>query len=52
MVLLSKACKPDNFKSRSQVKRTFITIRVFVQVSLNVNLSLNQILMIFLLYVR
>ena len=52
MVLLPKGCKPDNFKSRNSVKRSFITIRVFVQVLLNVNLSFNQILMTFLLYVR
>ena len=49
MTILSKACKPDNFESRNSLKLSF---QAFVQVLLIVSLSLNQILLTFLLCVR
>ena len=54
MAILSKACKPDNFELHNSLKLSFTDIR---GLSLNfidwiVNLSLNQTLLTFLLYVR
>ena len=46
MDILSKGYKPDNFESHNLALRTF---EVFVQILLNVNLSLNQTLLTFLL---
>ena len=42
MTILSKGCKPDNFKSHNLVLWIF---RAFFRVLLNVNLSLNQTLL-------
>ena len=41
MAILSKACKPDNFKLHSSLKRNFMIIRV-VRIFLILNISLNQ----------
>ena len=49
---ISKACKPDNFESHSSLKLSFMNIEVLVQVLLIVNLSLNQILLTLLFYLR
>ena len=45
MAILSKWCKPDSFKSHKFLK-------LELQILLNVNVSLNQTLLTFLLYVR
>ena len=45
MAILSKWCKPDSFKSHKFLK-------LKLQILLNVNVSLNQTLLTFLLYVR
>ena len=52
MAILSKGCKPDKFESHSSLKLDFQIFEVFLQILLNVNSSLNQTLMTFLLYVR
>ena len=49
MTILSKGCKPDNFKSHNLVLWIF---RAFFRVLLNVNLSLNQTLLTLLPYAR
>ena len=41
MAILSKACKPDNFKLHSSLKRNFMIIRV-LRIFLILNISLNQ----------
>ena len=56
MVILSKACKPDNFESHNSLKLSFKNIRVLrilrilVRFLLIVNLSFNQTLLTFLVY--
>ena len=52
VAILSKGCKPGNFELHYSLKHSFTNIQAFVQILLNVNLSLNQTLLIFLLYVR
>ena len=52
MAVLSKGCKPDNFESHSSLKFSFPIFEAFVWISLNVNLSLNQTLLTFLLLLR
>ena len=52
MAILSKVCKPYNFESYNSLKFSFTSIRDFVLISLDVNLSLSQTLLIFLLYMR
>ena len=58
MVILSKACKPDNFESHNSLKLSFKNIRVLrilrilVRFLLIVNLSFNQTLLTFLVYGR
>ena len=52
MAILSKLCKPYNFESYNSLKFSFTSIRDFVLISLDVNLSLSQTLLIFLLYMR
>ena len=53
MAILSKACKPDNFKSHNSLKLSFTNIRGlrsnFVDCE---SLSLNQTLLTFFLYVK
>ena len=51
MTILSKACEPDNFKSYNYLSLA-LQFEAFVQILLIVNLSMNQSLLIFLLYVR
>ena len=48
----SKVHKSSNFESHSSLKLSFTIIRGFVLFSLDMNLSSNQALLIFLLYVR
>ena len=48
MAILSKGCKPDNFESHNSLKLSFADIRIL----LNVNLSLKQTLLAFLLCAR
>ena len=52
MVILSKGYKPDNFEPQNSLKLSFTNFEVFALILLNMNLSLNQILLRFLLYVR
>ena len=53
MAILSKGCKPDNFEPYNSLNLSFTNIRLpFVPILLNVNLSLNQTLLTFLLYLR
>ena len=54
MAILSKASKPDNFESHNSLKFSFSfkPVEVLVLFSLDVNLSLNQILLTFLLFLR
>ena len=53
MAILSKGCKPDNFEPYNSLNLSFTNIRLpFVPILLNVNLSLNQTLLTFLLYVK
>ena len=49
MAILSKASKPDNFESHNSLKFSFSfkPVEVLVLFSLDVNLSLNQILLTF-----
>ena len=49
--LLMKVCKPDNFESHDSLNLALLIFEVFIQALLNVNLSLNQTLLAFLLYV-
>ena len=49
MVILSKACKPDNFELHNSLKRIF---EAFIRILLIASLSLNQTLLTFLLCVR
>ena len=49
MVILSKACKPDNFESRNSLSLALRIFETFVRILLIVNLSLNQTLLTFLL---
>ena len=48
----SKVHKSSNFESHSSLKLSFTIIRGFVLFSLDMNLSSNEALLIFLLYVR
>ena len=50
MAILSEGCKPDNFESYDQL--TFANIQGLHSKWLNVNLSLDQTRLTFLLYVR
>ena len=48
----SKVHKSSNFESHSSLKLSFTIIRGFALFSLDMNISSNQALLIFLLYVR
>ena len=50
MVILWKGCKPDNFESRKSLMLSFMNIRSVRSNLLIVNISLNQTLLTFLLY--
>ena len=52
MVILSKVCKPDKFESNNSLNLALQIFEAFVPILLNVNLSLNQTLLTFLLYVK
>ena len=52
MSMLSKGSKPDNFEPHNSLKLSFAYIWDFCSKFLNVNLSVNQTLLTFLLYVR
>ena len=52
MVILSKVCKPDKFESNNPLNLASEIFEAFVPILLNVNLSLNQTLLTFLLYVK
>ena len=52
MAILWEGCKPGNFESNNSLKLSFTIFEAFVRILLNVNLSLNQTLLTFLLYVR
>ena len=52
MVILSKACKPDNFKSHNFLKFNFMNIRGLRSNFVDASLSFNQTLLTFLLSVR
>ena len=52
MAILSKGCKPDNFESHNSLKLTLQIFKAFNRIFLNVNLSLNEILLTFFLCVR
>ena len=47
MVISSKGCKPDNFNSYNSLKVSFKIFVAFIQMLMNVNLSLNQSLLTF-----
>ena len=49
---ISKACKPEILNRTTLESLTLRIFKAFVQILLIVNFSLNQILLIFLLYVR
>ena len=49
MAILSKGCKPDNLELHNLALQT---VETFIQILIIVNLSLNQALLAFLLYVR
>ena len=49
MAILSKGCEPDNLELHNSLKQI---LEVFVRILLNVNFSLNQTLLTFLLYLR
>ena len=51
MAILLKGCKPDNFAPHNSLIALQI-FEAFIPSLLNVNLSLNQTLLTFLLYVR
>ena len=42
MAILSKGHKPDNFESRNSLNLVLSVFKVFVQISLDETLSLNQ----------
>ena len=50
MAMLSKGCKPDNFESHNNLDLRIF--EAFVRILLNVNISLNQTLLAFLLCLR
>ena len=52
MALLSKGCKPDNFQPHNSLKLSFTNIWGLDLIFLDLNLSLNQTLLTFLLYMR
>ena len=52
MAILSKGCKPDNFEPYNSLNLALQIFEASVRILLNVNLSLNQTLLTFLLYVR
>ena len=55
MATLSEGHKPDNFESHNSFYSQNLALpifKVFIQILLNVNLSLNQTLLTFLPYVR
>ena len=52
MAILSKGCKPDNFEPCNSLNLALQIFEASVRILLNVNLSLNQTLLTFLLYVR
>ena len=52
MAILSKRCKPDNFEPHHSLKLSFTNICGLRSNLLNVNLSLNQTLLAFLVCVR
>ena len=52
MAILSKACKPESFESHNSLKLSFTNIWALRSNFVIVNLSLNQTLLTFLLYVR
>ena len=52
VMVISKGRKPDNFESLNSLKPNFTIFETFVRTLLIVNLSMNQILLTFLLYVR
>ena len=52
MAILSKACKPDDFKSHNSLNLSFTNIRGLVRILLIANRSLNQTLLTLLLCVR
>ena len=52
MAILSKGSKPDNFEPYNSLNLALKIFEAFVPILLNVNISLNQILLTFLLYVR
>ena len=51
MAILSKGGKPDNFELHKSLNVALQIFEAFVPVLLNVNLSLNQTVLTFLLYV-
>ena len=52
MAILSKECKPDKFEPHNSLKLSLQIFKASVPILLNVNLSLNQTLLRFLLYAR
>ena len=52
MAILSKGCKLDNHESHNSLKLSFMNIQAFIQILLDVNLSLSQTLLTLLLCVR
>ena len=55
MAILSRACKPYNFELYNSLELYSLALQIFealVQILLIANLSLNQTLQTFLLYVR
>ena len=52
MAIQSKRRNPDNLESHSSIALSLLIFEVFVQIQQNVNLSLNQVLLKFLIYVK
>ena len=52
MATLSKACKPDYFELHNSLNLSFMNIRGLRSNFVDCDLSLNQTLLTFLLYVR
>ena len=52
MAISSKRRNPDNLESHSSIALSLLIFEVFVQIQQNVNLSLNQVLLKFLIYVK
>ena len=52
MAILSKGYKPDNAEPHNSQNLVLRIFEAFVPISLNVNLSLDEALLKFLLYVR